>query len=69
MVLITTRDGTKSNCDNTGIPAQSGNVKFVSDASTLTKYKKLVAVNKGYSFYSPTVDKPKNPNYGFIYSY
>ena len=65
MVLITRRDGVKSNCDGTNIPSASGNVKYVSDASTLIKYKRLVAINRSYTFYS--TPKPK-PNYGFVYS-
>ena len=65
MVLITTRDGVKSKCDDTNIPAASGNVKYVSDASTLIKYKRLVAINRSYTFNS--IPKSK-PNYGFVYS-
>ena len=65
MVLITTRDGIKSKCDGTNIPPASGNVKYVSDASILINYKRLRAINKGYSFYN--APKPK-PNYSFVYS-
>lgn len=38
-----------SNCDNTGVPASSCNVKFVADSSDYVKYKKLYAQNQNYN--------------------
>ena len=38
-----------NNCDNTGIPASSTNVKFVADSSEYSKYKKLRAINVNYN--------------------
>lgn len=40
-----------SNCDNTGIPASSTNVKFVADSSDYSKFKKLRAINQQYNDY------------------
>ena len=40
-----------SNCDNTGVPASSCNVKFVADSSDYTLYKKQRAVNQNYNDY------------------
>jgi hypothetical protein len=38
-----------NNCDKTGIPASSTNVKFVADSSEYSKYKKLRAINVNYN--------------------
>jgi hypothetical protein len=38
-----------SNCDNTGVPASSCNVKFVADSSDYVKYKKLYVQNQNYN--------------------
>jgi hypothetical protein len=38
-----------NNCDNTGVPASSTNVKFVADSSEYSKYKKLRAINANYN--------------------
>lgn len=38
-----------NNCDSTGIPASSTNVRFVSDSSDYTTFKKLRARNRGYN--------------------
>lgn len=38
-----------NNCDNTGIPPSSTNVKFVADASEYCKYKKNRAINVIYN--------------------
>jgi hypothetical protein len=38
-----------SNCDATGVPSSTCNVKFVSDSSDYTKFKKLQANNKNYN--------------------
>ena len=37
------------NCDNTGVPASSCNVKFVADSSDYTKFKKQSAMNRNYN--------------------
>jgi len=36
-------------CDNSGVPGSSCNVKFVSDSSDYTTYKKQSAINKNYN--------------------
>ena len=46
-----------SNCDATGIPASSTNVKFVADSSEYTKFKKLGARNSQYNDISYGGDK------------
>lgn len=38
-----------NNCDNTGVPAASCNVKWVADSSDYVKFKKLSAINKNYN--------------------
>lgn len=38
-----------NNCDNTGIPASSCNVKFVPDSSDYITYKKQRAVNRNFN--------------------
>lgn len=38
-----------SNCDGTGIPASSTNVKFVPDSSDYVKFKRQQAINKMYN--------------------
>lgn len=38
-----------SQCDNTGVPASSTNVKYVPDSSEYILYKKQVAMNKTYN--------------------
>lgn len=37
------------NCDNTGIPGASGNVKYVYDSSDYVTYKKQEAINHNYN--------------------
>ena len=37
------------NCDTTGVPASSCNVKFVADSSDYTKFKKQSAMNRNYN--------------------
>jgi hypothetical protein len=39
-------------CDNTNIATASGNVKYVSDSSLYTRYKKEMAMGKNYNDYS-----------------
>ena len=46
-----------SNCDNTGIPASSTNVKFVADSSDYSKFKKLRAMNQQYNDFKFGGDK------------
>ena len=46
-----------NNCDNTGIPASSTNVKFVADSSDYSKFKKLRAINQQYNDYKFGGDK------------
>jgi hypothetical protein len=52
MMVLTTKDGGQdsSNCDNSGVPPSSCNVKYVYDSSEFTRYKKLKAKNRGYRF-------------------
>ena len=38
-----------SNCDNSGVPSSTCNVKFVADSSDYIKYKKLRANNQNYN--------------------
>ena len=38
-----------SQCDGTGVAAQSGNGKFVPDSSDYTKFKKQMAMNTNYN--------------------
>jgi hypothetical protein len=38
-----------NNCDNTGVPAASCNVKWVADSSDYVRFKKLSAINKNYN--------------------
>ena len=38
-----------SNCDNTGVPASSCNVKFVADSSDYVTYKRQQAFNQNYN--------------------
>ena len=38
----------KKNCDKSGVPPSTCNVKYVYDSSDFTKFKKLMALNKGY---------------------
>jgi hypothetical protein len=45
---LTRRDNTRSNCDNSGIPPSSCNVKYVYDSSLFTRFKKESAYNKVY---------------------
>lgn len=37
------------NCDSTGVPASSCNVKFVADSSDYVKFKKVAAMNRNYN--------------------
>ena len=50
VMILTTKDGgqDRSNCDGTGVPPSTCNVKYVYDSSEFTKYKKLTAKNRGY---------------------
>ena len=52
VMILTTKDGgqDKSNCDGSGVPPSTCNVKYVYDSSEFTKYKKLTAKNRGYRF-------------------
>lgn len=52
VMILTTKDGgqDKSNCDGTGVPPSTCNVKYVYDSSDFTKYKKLTAKNRGYRY-------------------
>tara|TARA_Y100000992_G_scaffold234621_1_gene165460 strand:+ start:22 stop:552 length:531 start_codon:yes stop_codon:yes gene_type:complete len=52
VMILTTKDGgqDKSNCDGSGVPPSSCNVKYVYDSSEFTKYKKLTAKNRGYRY-------------------
>jgi hypothetical protein len=38
-----------SQCDGTGVPASSCNVKFVADSSDYTKFRKQQAMNRNYN--------------------
>ena len=38
-----------SNCDTTGVPASNANIKFVTDSSDYTKYKRQATFNKNYN--------------------
>jgi len=38
-----------SNCDSTGVPASSCNVKFVADSSDYTRFRKMQANNHNYN--------------------
>jgi len=47
---LTTKDGGQlSDCDDTLVPPSTCNVKYVYDSSDFITYKRLSAVNKGYS--------------------
>lgn len=52
VMILTTKDGgqDKSNCDGSGVPPSTCNVKYVYDSSEFTKYKKLTAKNRGYRY-------------------
>ncbi len=52
VMILTTKDGGQdaSNCDGTGVPPSTCNVKYVYDSSEFTKYKKLTAKNRGYRY-------------------
>jgi hypothetical protein len=52
VMILTTKDGgqDRSNCDGTGVPPSTCNVKYVYDSSEFTKYKKLTAKNRGYRY-------------------
>lgn len=41
--------GIISSCDNTGVPAGSGNMRFVADSSDYIRYKKQRALNINYN--------------------
>jgi hypothetical protein len=45
---LSRRDNTRSNCDNSGVPPSSCNVKYVYDSSLFTRFKKESAYNKIY---------------------
>ena len=38
-----------SRCDGTGVPAGSGNMRFVPDSSDYTKFRKQQAINRNYN--------------------
>lgn len=38
-----------NNCDDSGVPAASCNVKWVADSSDYIKFKKMSAINKNYN--------------------
>jgi len=38
-----------SKCDNTGVPAANANVKYVTDSSEYTKYRRQSTFNKNYN--------------------
>ena len=38
-----------NNCDNTGVPAASCNVKYVYDSSLYTRYQREQAINRNYN--------------------
>lgn len=38
-----------SNCDGTGVPAQSGNMRYVPDSSDYMRYKKQRAIGRTYN--------------------
>ena len=38
-----------SRCDGTGVPACSGNMRFVPDSSDYTKFRKQQAINRNYN--------------------
>jgi len=47
--LSNSRDGvSRNNCDDSGIPASTCNVKYVYDSSDFTRFKHLAAINNGY---------------------
>ena len=46
-----------SNCDGTGIPPSSTNVKFVADSSDYSKFKKLRAINQQFNDFKFGGDK------------
>jgi|TARA_B100001287_G_C22521960_1_gene453168 hypothetical protein len=52
VMVLTTKDGGQdaTNCDGTGVPPSTCNVKYVYDSSEFTKYKKLTAKNRGYRY-------------------
>jgi hypothetical protein len=52
VMILTTKDGGQdaSNCDGTGVPPSTCNVKYVYDSSDFTRYKKLTAKNRGYRY-------------------
>lgn len=52
VMILTTKDGgqDRSNCDGSGVPPSTCNVKYVYDSSEFTKYKKLTAKNRGYRY-------------------
>jgi len=39
----------KNNCDSTGVPGASGNVKYVFDSSNYITFKKQQAINRNYN--------------------
>jgi len=41
-------DNVPNNCDGTGIPPSSCNVKFVYDSSDFTRFRKHIAINRNY---------------------
>ena len=49
-MVLTTKDGGQSsrNCDGTGIPPSTCNVKYVYDSSDFIRFKKMMARNKSY---------------------
>ena len=68
----TLKDGgqRRSGCDISGIPAQTCNIRYVYDSSDVIRYKKELAINKGYSWKNNDRVLGKAVyNMGFDYSY
>ena len=76
-LVMTTKDGgqSKKNCDGTGVPPQTCNVRYVYDSSNFTRFKREQAVNRSYAFFAPNYDgssggnSVQRLNTGFDYSY
>ena len=76
-LVMTTKDGgqSKRNCDGSGVPPQTCNVRYVYDSSNFTRFKREQAVNRSYTFYAPNYNgsnggnSVRRLNTGFDYSY
>lgn len=55
-------------CDATGVPAGSGNSRYVSDSSLYTRFRKEQAINQTYndSTYSGDLDRMKRQQYLYL---